>query len=242
MFTGVMRVRVQENDRQIAPAAFADHAGFLDLLEPADRATLYAVGRKVTAPQGAVLIYEGEPGDRVIILLAGRVKVTRVSEHGKESLLEICDPGELLGEISYIDGDAQLGTVTALEPVELLAIPSSAFRAHLERAPHIATALLLLMAQRLRETTVRHAQYAGSDALGRLAARLTELADRYGQQCDQGLAVTLPLSQDDLTAWTDASRASVAKALQTFRQLGWIETHRRQIIIRDREALRTRAT
>jgi CRP/FNR family transcriptional regulator, cyclic AMP receptor protein len=242
MFTGVTDGRMQESDRDTAPVAAADHPGFLDLLPPDDRATLYAVGRKLTAPQGAVLIYEGEPGDRVIILLAGRVKVTRLSEHGKESLLEICDPGELLGGISYVDGDTQLGTVTALEPVELLAIPSAAFRARLEQAPHIASALLFLLAQRLRETTVRHAQYASSDALGRLAARLTELADRYGQQCDQGLAVTLPLSQDDLTAWAEASRASVAKALQTFRQLGWIETRRRQIIIRDPEALRTRAT
>jgi biotin operon repressor len=54
--------------------------------------------------------------------------------------------------------------------------------------------------------------------------------------------VSSPLSQEDLTAWTGASRAGVAGALRSLRDLGWIETERKKLLIRDVEALRSRAT
>ncbi len=215
--------------------------GFMGLLDGADRATLDLLGRTFRVPRGAVLMYEGEPGDRVMILLAGRVKITRITDSGRESLLSICDPGDLLGELSYLDGEIRVGTVTALEQAEIFAIPSSVFRACVERSPGVAGALVAVLTRRFREMTLRGAQFGSSDTMGRVAARLTELADRYGDGCEGGVEISLPLSQDELTAWTGASRTSTTDALQAFRELGWIETRRRRVIVRDLEALRARA-
>jgi DNA-binding GntR family transcriptional regulator len=53
--------------------------------------------------------------------------------------------------------------------------------------------------------------------------------------------IELALSQEELAAWTGASHAGLAKALQTLRELGWIETHRRRIVVRNLEAIRGRA-
>lgn len=186
-------------------------------------------------------MYEGEPGERVMILISGRVKVTRLTDGGHDVLLSICDPGDLLGELSYLGGETRIATVTTLEPVELLTSPSSVFRAYVERSPHVAAALAAVIAQRLRGMTVTKTQFGTSDAMGRVAARLSELAERYGEQSERGLEISLALSQEDITAWTGASRSSTTHALQTFRELGWIQTHRRRIVILDLDALRTRA-
>jgi CRP-like cAMP-binding protein len=131
--------------------------------------------------------------------------------------------------------------VTALEPVRALVIASSLFRAHLERTPRVAVALLEVEILRLRETTLKRSQFAASDTVGRLAARIVELSERYGADREDGIEIELALTQDELTSWTGASRAGVAKAFQTLRELGWIETHRRRLVVRQLDALRRRA-
>jgi CRP-like cAMP-binding protein len=188
------------------------------------------------------MMYEGEPGERVMILELGRAKVTRSLDGGHETLLSIRDPGDVIGELAFIDGQPRLATVIAIDDVSALVIPSSVFRAHLETTPRVAVALLEVVVRRFRDTTLKRSQFAASDTIGRLAARLIELADRYGQRHDRGIQITLPLSQDELVAWTGASRASVMQALRTLRELGWIATSRGRLVISDEEALRGRAS
>jgi CRP-like cAMP-binding protein len=214
---------------------------FLSLLDDMERAALLQLGTHRDFPRGAVLMYEGEPGERVMILETGRVKVTRIEPGGHETMLSIRDPGDLIGEVSLIDERPRLATVTALERVRALVIASSVFRGHLERAPRIAVALLEVQTQRFRETTLKRSQFAASDTIGRLAARIAELSERYGVEREDGIEIDLALTQDDIAAWTGASRAGVAKALQTLRDLGWIETHRRRLVVRQLHALRRRA-
>lgn len=214
---------------------------FLALLHPPERLALVELGRRREFASGAVLMYEGEPGERVMILESGRVKVTRIEAGGHETLLSIRDPGDIVGELAVIDQGDRLGTVTALEPVRALVVAASVFRAHLESAPRVAVVLLEVVARRFRETTVKRSQFAASDTVGRLAARIVELSERYGSGGEGGIDIELALSQDELAAWTGASRAGVAKALQTLRELGWIETRRRRIVVCQPDALRGRA-
>ena len=214
---------------------------FLSLLDDAESAALLELGTHRGFPRGAVLMYEGEPGERVMILEEGRVKVTRIEPGGHETMLSIRDPGDVVGEVSLIDERPRLATVTALERVRALVIASSVFRAHLERTPRVAVALLEVEMRRFRETTLKRSQFAASDTTGRLAARIVELSERYGAEREDGIEIDLALTQDDIAAWTGASRAGVAKAFQTLRELGWIETHRRRMVVRQLDALRRRA-
>jgi len=214
---------------------------FLSLLGDVERAALLELGTHRGFPRGAVLMYEGEPGERVMILEKGRVKVTRIEPGGHETMLSIRDPGDLMGEVSVIDERPRLATVTALEGVRALVIASSVFRGHLERTPRVAVALLEVEMQRFRETTIKRSQFAASDTIGRLAARIVELSERYGAEREDGIEVDLALTQDDIAAWTGASRAGVTKGLQTLRELGWIETHRLRLCVRQLDALRRRA-
>ena len=214
---------------------------FLSLLDDVERAALLELGTHRGFPRGAVLMYEGEPGERVMILEEGRVKVTRIEPGGHETMLSIRDPGDVVGEVSLIDERPRLATVTALERVRAQVIASSVFHAHLERTPRVAVALLGVEMGRFRETTLKRSQFAASDTTGRLAARIVELSERYGAEREDGIEIDLALTQDDIAAWTGASRAGVAKAFQTLRELGWIETHRRRLVVRQLDALRRRA-
>lgn len=214
---------------------------FLALLEPSERSALSELGTHREFPRGGGLMYGGEPDERVMILEMGRVKVTRIDAGGHETLLSILDPGDIIGELALIDEGTRLAGVTALEPVRALVVASSVFRSWLETTPRVAVALLEVVTERLRDTTLKRAQFSSSDTVGRLAARLVELAERYGTRGDNGIEIELALSQEELAAWTGASHAGVAKALQTLRELGWIETHRRRIVVRQLEAVRKRA-
>jgi CRP-like cAMP-binding protein len=77
--------------------------------------------------------------------------------------------------------------------------------------------------------------------MGRLAARIVEIAERYGEPSGAGVAVALPLTQEDLAAWTGASRAGVAEALRVMRELGWLHTERRNLVVRDLDAFQARS-
>jgi CRP/FNR family cyclic AMP-dependent transcriptional regulator len=216
-------------------------ATFLALLGDAEREAIYALGGRFSFPRGAALMFQHDPDVRVMLLLSGRVKVTRVDEDGHELLLSVRDPGDVLGELAFIDGEPRVATVTALEPVHALVAPGPVFRHHLETTPRIATVLLEIVARRFRETTLKRSQFASLDTMGRLAARIVELADRYGEPADGAILVNSPLSQEDLAAWTGASRAGVANAFHALRELGWVQTERRKLLVRDLQALRARA-
>jgi CRP/FNR family transcriptional regulator, cyclic AMP receptor protein len=228
-------------------ARYLDLAGlvpdtFFARLSEAEREALGQIGQRRSFPRGAVLMFQDELEDRVMILLAGRVKVMRLDHEGHEVVLSVRDPGDLLGELAFVDGAPRVATVSALEPVDALVTTSQTLRRHLETTPRVAVVLLENLVHRFRESTLKRSQFGTSDTLARLAARIVELATRYGEPSPEGVEIASPLSQEDLAAWTGASRAGVAQAFRTLRELGWVQTERHRIVVRDLEALRERAS
>jgi CRP-like cAMP-binding protein len=214
---------------------------FAALLREDERGALGALGVRRSCPRGSLLIMQGEQDQRVVLLLSGRVKAWRVDDAGHEVLLSIRDPGDLLGELGAMDGQPGVANVSALEDVQALVMPAAAFRTHLETTPRVAVALLEVIVRRFRETTMRRSQFTTSDTMGRLAGRILELAERYGEEAPEGISIELPISQEELAAWTGSSRAGVSQAMQLMRELGWIETARRRIVVVDAAAMRSRA-
>ena len=214
---------------------------FLALLSDGDREELAGLGRRAGFGGGEHLMHQGEPGDRVIIVREGHVKATFIDGRGREMVFGFRGPGELLGELSYADGGPRSGNVITVGHVEAQILPSSEFRAYLERRPTAAMTLMEVIGARFRETSQVRLQFAGLDTVGRLAARLAELCERYGVPADEGIRIGLPVTQEDLSGWTGSSRAGIAEGLRTMRELGWIRTERRQITVLDLDALVARA-
>jgi CRP-like cAMP-binding protein len=211
---------------------------FLAAVEATARAELTGAATHRSYPPDTVLFHGGDDGGTMLVLLAGQVKITVPTRGGRDTILGFYGPGELLGEISAVDGGPRSATATALDAVEALGIPLAVFAAVLARESSVSHALLQVLAARLRDADRHRAEYAGYDVTGRVARRLVELADRFGVPGAGGVEVALKLSQQDLAGWTGASREATSKALTTLRSLGWVETRRRRLVIADLEALR----
>lgn len=217
-----------------------DPGSFLDAIDDADRSALLSSGRRRRYPRGDSLFSEGNRSERVIVLLEGRAKVARATAEGKEVLLALRGPGDLLGEMSAFDGEPHSASATALEDCHALVLTTAEFTSFLETHPRAGLTLLCMLTQRLRDADEKRVDFLAYDAESRVARRLVELADRFGESTDEGVRIGV-LSQEELGGWLGASRESVSKALQTMRSRGWIETHRREITVVDLDALRQRA-
>ena len=215
--------------------------GFLAALDPEQSEALRDHGIVRTFRKGQALFHQDGSSDRVVVLLSGRVKVSSLTDEGKEIVLAFRGPGDLLGELSALDGEPRSASVEAIEPVQALAIAASDFRSFLIAHPEVALLLLRMLSRRLRDADRKRVEYAAHDTVGRVSARLVELAERYGEPVKRGLEIGLPISQEELAGWTGASREAVSKALQTLRKVGWVVTERRRITVVDVEALRRRS-
>lgn len=191
-------------------------------------------------PRGDALFHQGDDPGMVMIIRSGRVKVSVVTPDGHDVMLGYLQPGTVLGDLAALDGEPRSTTAIAIDAVEALGIPMLAFRTLLDERPGIMRALMLVAAQRLRTADRQRVEFAAYDVLGRVARRIDELADS-GTETAAGIEIDAGLSQEDLAAWTAASREAVSKALGAMRTLGWIETRRRMIVVRDRSALRRHA-
>jgi CRP/FNR family transcriptional regulator, cyclic AMP receptor protein len=187
-----------------------------------------------------VLFHQGDDPGTVLIVRSGRIKVTVVTPDGNDVMLGFLGPGAVLGDLAAVDGAPRSTTATAVDTVEALGVPMLAFRKLLDDRPPIVYALMRFSAERLRAADRQRVEFAAYDVLGRVARRIEELADS-GTETEEGIEIDTGLSQEDLAAWTAASREAVSKALGAMRTLGWIETRRRVIVVRDRAALRRHA-
>lgn len=211
------------------------------MLTPEDAAELRARAGRRRYRAGQALMHEGQIGEELMILLAGRVKVTYTTAEGKEVVLEFRQPGDLLGELAVLDDRPRSSSVVALEPAEALVLTASEFRAAVRSHPQIALELLRMLSRRFRDADRMRIEFAASQTLTRVATRLVELAHRYGEPDGGEVVIDLPISQEELAGWTGSSRESVAKALHTLREMGLVVTDRRRITVCDPDGLRRQA-
>jgi CRP-like cAMP-binding protein len=191
--------------------------------------------------RGQALMHQGQVADRVLLVQSGRVKITSISVTGREVVLAFRGPGDLVGELSALDGSPRSATIVAVEPVETLALAREDFLSLVASDPSISLLLLRALSRRLRDADAKRIEFASFDTMGRVAVRLVELCERFGEHDGEAVRIELPLSQEELAGWTGASIESVARALQTMRTLGWIETGRRRVRVLDLEAMHNAA-
>lgn len=192
-------------------------------------------------PRGSVIFSEGEAGDRMYVVLDGKVKLGQTSTDGRESLLAVLGPGEVFGELSLFDPGPRTATATAVTDVVVIGLGHENLRPWLAGRPEVAESLLQALAQRLRRTNEALADLVFSDVPGRVAKQLLDLADKFGQPSADGVVVHHDLTQEELAQLVGASRETVNKALADFAQRGWIEVDQREVTLLDMERLARRA-
>lgn len=191
--------------------------------------------------KGDVVFNEGEPGDSLYIVLSGKIKVGRRAADGRQNLIAVMGPADMLGELSLFDPGPRTATATAVTDTRLARLRKTALRPWLSNRPEIAEQLLRVLARRLRRTNDALADLIFTDVPGRVAKNLLQMAGRFGTRDGGVLRVTHDLTQEEIAQLVGASRETVNKALADFASRGWIRLDGKSIIILDPERLARRA-
>jgi len=187
--------------------------------------------------KGAVIFAQGDRGDALFGVVAGRVRIGASGAGGQEVFLNIMEPGDTFGEIAVMDGLPRTAGATAIDHATLIIIKRADFLQLLEREPRLAIHLLKLLCERLRWTSELVEESAFLTGPARLAKRLLILASLHGRATGVG-RLELRISQAELARFLGISRQIVNQHLSEWRRHEWVELGRSQIVIRNPEALR----
>jgi CRP-like cAMP-binding protein len=207
---------------------------FLAAVDGDERASLVRAGATRQFPAHTALFHSGDPSTHVVLLLDGWVKVSASSRSGYEALLAIRGPGDMLGELSALDGKPRSATVLTLVPVEASVLPRDRFLEFLRRQPGLAVTLLRYLADRLRDADSKRLEFGALSVMERLARHLLALADLHeASERDgrDGIVIDIPLSQRELAGSVGASREAVARVLRILRERHIVTTTRQHIVI-----------
>lgn len=184
---------------------------------------------------GQIVFQKGDPSEALLIVVTGRIVVSSPSAGGAEVILNIIDPGEVVGEIGFLDGGPRTADATAERGTRAMVLMRSDFLPVLEGEPNAARWMLRLLCARLRQTT-SFVEDAVLQALpGRLLHRMQALGRSYGQVGASGSGVRIEhgLSQQELGDSIGASRVSVNKQMNAWRAQGLLDFGRGFVVVPD---------
>jgi CRP/FNR family transcriptional regulator, cyclic AMP receptor protein len=216
-------------------------SGIFQGVEPDAAESLAKELEYVETRKGEILFSEGEPGDSLYIVQSGKVKVVRRAADGRQNLIALMGPSDMIGELSLFDPGPRTATATAVTDARLGRLRKAALRPWLSDRPEIAEQLLRVLARRLRRTNDALADLIFTDVPGRVAKNLLQMAGKFGSRDGGVLRVTHDLTQEELAQLVGASRETVNKALADFASRGWLRLDGKSVIILDPERLARRA-
>jgi CRP-like cAMP-binding protein len=215
--------------------------GFLHGPEPSVILAMASESQLTEIARGETIYRQDEPADGLHIVINGRVKVCCHAADGREMLLAIRGPAEVLGVVSVLDPGPRTATATALTDVCVATVDSHTLRSWMVGRPQIAEELLRLLARRLRRANSHLLDVVFDDVPGRVAKELLHLAERFGTQQDEIWRVTHGLTQKEIAQLVGATRESVNKAMCDFAHRGWITMDGKSTLLHHPELLARRA-
>jgi CRP/FNR family transcriptional regulator len=186
-------------------------------------------------PRGHILCHEGDPGDSLIVLESGQLRVSRYSAAGDEAVLAVVEPPAVVGELALLDGAPRDATVIAQRAVTVRLVPRSVFLDLVKKEPAAVDGLLRALADLVRTSNARHADFVSLDVPGRVAKWLLLQAAKGGEPVP---TVCLGRSQGELAAELGTTRSTLNRALREFESRGLVEVGENQVTILKPDVLR----
>jgi CRP/FNR family transcriptional regulator, cyclic AMP receptor protein len=179
-------------------------------------------------PKHKTIVEEGLPGDYMYIISEGRVSVSKLSDDGREKILEFLEDGDFFGEMSLLDNAPRSASVRALTETRVLALSRSDFLAVLQRSPDLAMAVIQELTRRLRQVDEQASSLSFQRVQERTKGLLQRLAKDPGQQ---GRLATPPLTHQQIADMIGTSRETVTRALKDLKQQGWLAQEGKRYLV-----------
>lgn len=185
------------------------------------------------------LVYlDGDECTGLYIIRTGRLKLVRSSSTGKEQIINILNPGDLLGFEVFYEGRLYKNTAVAMDDSELCYIEKNAFFKILEREPDISKKLIISLGKELNHAYERIGNLGLLNAKEKLGHLLYTLANEYGVKEDGGVKLNLTLSRLEIAELLGITQETSIRLLKSFKEDGILDIRRKEIIIKSMSRLK----
>jgi CRP-like cAMP-binding protein len=187
--------------------------------------------------RGQVLFHEGNPAFGVYCISTGKVKLTKISENGKETLLGISGPGDVIGFQHILKSGINDVTATALEETKVCFIDRQFLNKKIQDEPSCAMELLSHLAKDMADMQERMANFTNKNVRERVAYLLVDLAKKYGTETGHGVRLGIQLSRDEMASMLGIASETLIRELSVLKDDGIIEQEGKVIILKKKKEL-----
>lgn len=194
--------------------------------------------------RGEVFVRTGEAQARLFVVHSGQVKVSTTSADGRETILQVLGPGEVVGEVSFLTGDRSDQDCTALAESRLCVFDHESLADLIRTYPDIGVAMLRSLADRLSRTERMLVARTLNDVGARVAAYLLDLPavwEKSAVQENSAARVHLPMAKKDVATFLGTSPETLSRRFGELEAHGLIEVRGAEIVILDPAGLDLRA-
>jgi CRP-like cAMP-binding protein len=182
---------------------------------------------------GFVVTSPDDEGERLYIVKRGRVRLYRITSDGKQLTLDILDKGRVVGRMSWLGQELTDAYAEAIEDAVICSFSPEELRRLIDRFPGIGLNIIRYLSERLAASERERELMAFRTVEERLAARLLELAERFGRPTDHGVEIDARLTQQELADMIGTSRETLATTISSLRERGVLEMHNQRVVIRE---------
>jgi CRP-like cAMP-binding protein len=183
------------------------------------------------------VIRQGEEGHHVVLVLSGVLKVVADTEFGRPVVLALRGPGDLIGEMSALEGMPRFANVVTCRPVRARLINNTLLHQFLDRSPDAWSAVASSLSAYLHWADNRRAEFVACPAPVRVGRVLAEIAHRYGERTSAGWDLDVSLTQADLASLAGVALATFEKAIRQMQHMGLLRRRYRRIVVVDLDGL-----
>ncbi len=184
---------------------------------------------------------EGDPSDWLYSVLEGKVKITKLSAEGKEIILEVIQPGDVFGAIAVMRGFPYPANAVAMEDTKLLKVSRNNFLKILDGYPSVMYCMMQNLGDRIKGSHELLKNIALEKVSSRIAALLLKLAEKSGVETAKGTVIDFKLTKQDIADMVGTTVETSIRTMSLFKKQGIVEERDGQIVITNREKLRSLA-
>jgi CRP-like cAMP-binding protein len=213
------------------PSALARSALFA-ALSNGERAGIEKQATRRVYEKDEYIFFEGDPGEWLVFVAEGQVKMIKHSESGRETILATFGPGQIVGEVGVLVGEVYPATAQALEPTVTFSLRRDDYVELVRTHPDLAWALIRELGRRLQRSHETIRSMAVEKVERRIARVLLRMASTAGKRLEDGaVEITLPLSRQDIADMAGTVMETAIRTLSKFQKQGFIETREGHIIL-----------
>lgn len=202
-------------------------------LEDEELEDLIAVATRRKYPKEAVIFFESDAGDALYMIDSGRIKVTILSDDGREIILAVLGEKDFFGEMSLLDNAPRSATAIAMQETEMLVLHQRDFLSIVEKRPRVLINLLAVLSSRLRKANQQIGSLALHDVYGRVARILLDMAGGNGSRTEDGRIAFRRPTHQEIANMIGATRETVSRMISDLHRQGYIEISGKNVIIQD---------